>query len=466
VFKVERDPAGNIVKHKARLVAKGYAQKQGVDFDEVFAPIARLETVRLLLAMAANGGWEVHHMDVKSAFLNGELQEEVYVHQPPGFQEPNNAGKVLKLKKALYGLKQAPRAWNAKLDQELCRLGFRKSEEEHAVYRRSEGDSFLIVGVYVDDLIICGPDSDKIASFKQQMMRLFSMSDLDLLSYYLGIEVTQNCGEIMICQSAYATKIVEQCGLSECNPTDTPMELRVRLVSGTTDKAFDVTKYRSIIGSLRYLVNTRPDIAYAVGMASRFMESPNNEHWAVVKRIVRYVSGTTDYGCKYVKGGETGLNLLGYTDSDHGGDLVLRRSTTGMAFFLGNNLVTWTSQKQKVVALSTCEAEYVAAAAGACQGVWLSRLIADLMGRDVQKFRLLVDNKSAIELSKNPVFHERSKHIDTCFHYIRECINSGQVEVDHVRTDNQLADILTKALGRIRFVELRQKLGIVKLQQD
>ena len=466
MFKVKKDPAGNVVKHKARLVAKGYAQKQGVDFDEVFAPVARLETMRLLLAMAANGGWEVHHMDVKSAFLNGDLLEEVYVHQPPGFEQPNSAGMVLRLNKALYGLKQAPRAWNAKLDLELCRLGFKKSEEEHAVYRRSEGESFLIVGVYVDDLIICGPDRNRIDSFKQQMMKLFKMSDLGLLSYYLGIEVAQKNGEITICQSAYAAKLVGQCGLSDCNPTDTPMEQRVKLVTGTAAEAFDVTKYRSIIGSLRYLVNTRPDIAYAVGMASRFMEAPNKEHWAVVKRIVRYISGTINHGCKYKKGGETGLNLLGYTDSDHGGDLVLRKSTTGMAFFLGNNLVTWTSQKQRVVALSTCEAEYVAAAAGACQGVWLSRLIADLMGRDVQKFRLLVDNKSAIELSKNPVFHERSKHIDTCFHYIRECVSNGQVEIEHVRTDNQLADILIKALSRIRFVELRQRLGIIEVQQD
>ncbi|XP_021321249.1 uncharacterized protein LOC110437213 [Sorghum bicolor] len=338
---------------------------------------------------------------------------------------------VLKLNKALYGLKQAPRAWNAKLDYELCRLGFRRCEDEHAVYRRRKGDSFLIAGVYVDDLIICGPDKTKIINFKQQMMKLFSMSDLGLLSYYLGIEVQQKNGEITICQSAYATKIVHQCGLSRCNPTNTPMELRVRLVSGTADKVLDGTRYRSVIGSLRYLVNTKPDIAFVVGLVSRFMESPNSEHWAVVKRIVRYVSGTIDYGCKFTKEVEGGLNLLGYRDSDHGGDLIKRRSTNGLTFFLGRNLVTWSSQKQKVVTLSTCEAEYVAACGGACQGVWLNRLIADLMGREVQKFRLLVDNKSAIELSKN------------------------------LRTKNQLADILTKALPRIRFVELQQRLGII-----
>jgi hypothetical protein len=194
VYKVKRDPKGNVVKHKARLVAKGYAQRHGVDYEKVFAPVARLETVRLILALTANGKWVVHHMDVKSAFLNGELQEEVYVQQPPGFQNPSFQnprflGKVLKLQKALYGLKQAPRAWNAKLDQELVRLRFSRSEEEHAVYKRGSGDSLLLLGVCVDDLIICGPNNENINKFKQQMCRTFSMSDLGLLSYYLGMEV-------------------------------------------------------------------------------------------------------------------------------------------------------------------------------------------------------------------------------------------------------------------------------------
>lgn len=192
VFKVKRDPAGNIVMHKARLVAKGYVQQQGVDYEEVFAPVARMETVRVLLAIVAQGNWEVHHMDVKSAFLNEDLQEEVYVHQPPGFSDEKANGKVLKLKKALYGLKQAPWSWNSKLDFELRNLGLRKCEVEHVVYKRGEGRSLLLVGVYVDDLIICGPDSSKITEFKQQMMNLFSMSDLGLLSYYLGMELQQN----------------------------------------------------------------------------------------------------------------------------------------------------------------------------------------------------------------------------------------------------------------------------------
>jgi hypothetical protein len=228
----------------------------------------------------------------------------------------------------------------------------------------------------------------------------------------------------------------------------------------------DSTKYRSIIGSLRYLVNTRPDIAYSVGVLSRSMEAPLEKHWTAVKRVLRYLAGTICYGCKYIKGSRLNLNLTGYSDSDHAGDQGDRKSTIGVVFFLGQNLIIWVSQKQKVVALSSCEAEYIAATAAACQGVWLSRLVADLTGTDVNMFRLLVDNKSAINLIKNPVHHESSKHIDTKFHYIRECAEDGKVVVSHVGTDGQLADILTKALGRVKFVEMRLKLNVVQVQQD
>ncbi|CAH9146107.1 unnamed protein product [Cuscuta epithymum] len=462
VFKVKRDPAGNIVKYKARLVAKGYAQRQGVDYEEVFAPVARMETVRLLLALAAHGKWEVHHMDVKSAFLNGDLAEDVYVEQPPGFIDGANAGKVLKLRKALYGLRQAPRAWNAKLDVSLSSLGFKKCPSEHAVYRRGNKSSFLLVGVYVDDLIITGTSVKDIVEFKVQMKATFKMSDLGLLCYYLGIEVHQRNGEITMNQGAYAARILECAGMSGCNSCHTPMESRLRLSKQDESAAVDATLYRSVMGSLRYLVHTRPDLAYAVAFASRFMEAPTIQHWAVVKQILRYIQGTLNYGCCYKSTGSK-VQLVGYSDSDFAGDCDDRKSTSGIAFFIGNNIVTWTSQKQKVVALSSCEAEYVAASSAACQGVWLSRLIGELTGIGDQQFKLLVDNKSAIALCKNPVYHGRSKHIDTRFHYIRDCIETGKMDVDYVGTNGQLADILTKALVRNKFIEMRQELGMVRI---
>jgi hypothetical protein len=461
VFKLKRNSAGEVIKHKARLVAKGYVQRAGVDFDEVFAPVARLDSVRLLLAIAAHCGWEVHHLDVKSAFLNGELEEEVYVTQPPGFEQAGEEEKVLRLSKSLYGLRQAPRAWNAKLDTTLLSLGFQRSPSDHAVYVRRDGEERVLLGVYVDDLIITGSSTEVVARFKEQMLSTFSMSDLGLLSFYLGIEVQQSSSGITLKQAAYAAKLVDRAGLSGCNPVGIPMEPRLKLSKNSSNPPVDVTLYRSIVGSLRYLVHTRPDITFAVGFISRFMEAPTTEHWAAVKQLIRYIAGTLHYGCRYERGmGEP--RLLGYSDADWAGDVDDRKSTSGMVFFLGGSVVCWQSQKQKAIALSTCEAEYISATTAACQGVWLRRMIRELRGEE-RSTTILIDNQSAIQLCKNPVFHDRSKHIETRYHFIRECVQDGRINVEHINTNEQLADIMTKALPRARFQELRGKLGIVNL---
>ena len=333
------------------------------------------------------------------------------------------------------------------------------------MYRRGDATSFLLVGVYVDDLIITGTDVSAIVMFKQQMQQLFNMSDLGLLSYYLGIEVSQSEGQIKLHQRSYAAKILEAAGMSECNACATPMENRLKLKKEDGGEPADATLYRSVIGSLRYLVNTRPDIAFAVGITSRFMEKPSSHHWVAVKQILRYIKGTMDYGCCY-KAGHGEVTLVGYSDSDHGSDTGDRKSTSGQIFFLGENPVTWCSQKQKIVALSSCEAEYVAGAAAACQGVWLSRLIGDMLGKPAAKFKLLIDNQATIALSKNPVHHDRSKHIDIKFHFIRDCVDTGKVEVSHVHTQEQLADVLTKALVRVIFVEMRQKIRMIKVELE
>jgi hypothetical protein len=278
VFKLKKGETGEVVKHKARLVARGFVQQAGVDFDEVFAPIARMESVRLLLALAAEASWNVHHMDVKSAFLNGDLKEEVYVCQPPGFVVLGQEHKVLRLRKALYGLRQAPRAWNEKLDATLKRIGFHQSEHEHAMYRRGDSSSVLLVGVYVDDLIITGASSEGIEAFKAEMKTLFQMSDLGLLSLYLGIEVHQDDDAITLRQAHYAESILELAGMAGCNAVQTPMEERLKLSRKSTAPEVDATHYRRLVGSLRYLVHTRPDLAFAVGFVSRFMEHPTEEH--------------------------------------------------------------------------------------------------------------------------------------------------------------------------------------------
>ena len=282
-----------------------------------------------------------------------------------------------------------------------------RSKLEHAVYRRSNKESFLLVGVYVDDLVISGPSLNDITKFKTEMKKKFIMSDLGLLSYYLGIEVKQGDDGITLSQYAYSKKILESAGMQNCNPTATPMEARLKLGKKVEYKVVRPSQYRSIIGSLRYLVNTRPNLAYAVGVVRRFMEAPSQAHWGAVKQILRYLKGTVDLGCKYERGIELIPLLLGY--SDFAGDVEDRKSTTRVVYFLGNNLVTWSSQKQKIVALSSCEAEYVAAAPP-CQGVWLSWLLGDMLGTKEMSLKLLMDNKSEIALSKNPVHHDRSKH--------------------------------------------------------
>lgn len=471
VFKVKRDGSGKVVRHKARLVAKGYVQRAGIDFDEVFAPVARIESVRVLLALAAHHGWEVHHMDVKSAFLNGDLKEQVFVAQPPGFVVDGKPDKVLRLHKALYGLRQAPRAWNAKLDAAMAQLSFQRSRSEHGVYTRSSSTSRLVVGVYVDDLIISGSSSKEIAAFKQEMRSIFSMSDLGLLSYYLGIEVSQNAHGITLCQAAYARKLLERCGMASCNSSSTPMEERLKLSKHSNSPAVNATEYRRMIGGLRYLVNTRPDLAFSVGYLSRFMEAPHQDHLMAVKRVLRYVAGTCEHGIHYKKSREgqaqlVGFSeggraqLVGFSDADLAGDVDTRRSTSGVIFYLGDNPITWQSSKQKVVALSSCEAEYIAAATATCQALWLARLVTDMAGVQPRTPELKVDNQAAIALSKNPVFHDRSKHIDTKFHFIRECVDQGRIILQHTSTETQLADILTKPIGKTRFHKLCSLIGI------
>lgn len=353
IYKLKRDAEGKIVKHMARLVAKGYVQEKVIDFEELFAPVTRLETVRLLLALAAKNSCEVHHLDVKTAFLNGEISEEVYVSQPEGFEKQGKEHLVYKLFKALYGLRQAPRAWYSKLNSYLEEIGFKRCPYEHGVYTKRDGNKILIVGIYVDDILETGTDLSVIQSFKNQMNAKFGMSDMGLLSYYLGIDVRQNNGCIELRQTGYAKKVLERAGLADCNPTKFPMDPKEIITKDESGKGVNSTEFKSLVGGLRYLVHTRPDIAYSVGIVSRYMERPTVLHLNAVKRILRYIKGTLEFGLVYSKDG--GNNMLsGYSDSDHAGNTDDRKSTGGMAFYLNESLVTWVSQKQRCVALSSC----------------------------------------------------------------------------------------------------------------
>jgi hypothetical protein len=284
-------------------------------------------------------------MDIKSVFLNGDLKEEVYVHQPSGFAIPGKEGKVLRLRKALYGLRQAPRAWNAKLDFTLKGMGFGQSPHEAAIYRWGNGGNALLVGVYVDDLVITGTKDAEVAAFKEEMKATFQMSDLVLLSFYLGIKVHQGDSGITLRQTAYVKRVVELAGLTECNSTLTSMEERLKLSRDSTTEEVDATQYQRLVGSLRYLTHTRPDLVFSIGYVSRFMPRPTTEHQQAVKRIIRYVAGTLDHDLYYPRClGEA--HLVRYSDSDHAGDIDTSKSTSGILFFFGKCLVSWQPVKQ------------------------------------------------------------------------------------------------------------------------
>jgi hypothetical protein len=390
-------------------------------------------------------------MDVKSVFLNGDLKEEIYVHQPSGFVIPGKEGKVLRLHKVLYGLRQAPRTWNAKLDSTLKGMGFGQSPHKAVIYRWGNGGNALLVGVYVDDLMITGTKDVEMTTFKEEMKATFQMSDLGLLSFYLGIEVHQGDSGITLRQTSYAKHVVELARLTDCNSALTPMEERLKLSCDSTTEEVDTMQYRRLVGSLRYLAHTRPDLAFSVGYVSWFMQRPTTEHQQAVKSIIRYVAGTLDHGLYYPRcPGEA--HLVGYS-----------KSTSGILFFFGKCLVSWQSVKQQVVALSSCEAEYIAASTASTQTLWLIRLLGDLLSRDTEAVELRVDSKSALALPKNPIFHERSKHIRVRYHFIRGCLEEGNFKACYFNTKDQLVNLLTKPLGRIKLLELCYRIGMVQL---
>jgi Reverse transcriptase (RNA-dependent DNA polymerase)/gag-polypeptide of LTR copia-type/Integrase core domain/GAG-pre-integrase domain/Domain of unknown function (DUF4219)/Zinc knuckle len=463
LYKTKVGSDGEIVKHKARLVVRGFTQEKGVDYDETFAPVARFETIRTLIALAAKLNLIVYQFDVKSAFLNGELREDVYIEQPRGFEVKGKEEMVYKLDKALYGLKQAPRAWYSKIDAYFREHKFERSSSEPNLYvKKSENSEFLIVCLYVDDMIYMGSNQELVEKFKESMKRRFEMTDLGELKYFLGLEVIQGDEGIFVSQRKYAMDLVNRFNLKGCNGVNTPMNAKEKLVKKDGSPLADGVVYRSLVGGLIYLTHTRPDISFSVGVVSRFMHDPSKHHLGAAKRILKYIAGTAEYGLWYAK--ENGDELVGYSDSDWAGCYEDMKSTSGYIFFLGSSPISWRSKKQPTVALSSSEAEYVAMCSAACQAVWLRRVLEDVGNMQEGAVVLKCDNKSTIAMCKNPVLHGRSKHIDIKLHFIRELVASRSIEVDYVPTADQKADILTKALQATEFLMMRRKLGVIKYE--
>ncbi|GJS66464.1 retrovirus-related pol polyprotein from transposon TNT 1-94 [Tanacetum coccineum] len=457
IYKVKLDEYGDLLKNKAGLVAKGFCQKESLDFEESFAPVARLEAIRIYIANAASKNMTVYQMDVKTAFLNGELKEEVYVHQPEGFVDPERPHHVYRLKKALYGLKQAPRAWYDTLSRFLLAQGFSKGVVDPTLFIRKTGKHTLHVQIYVDDIIFASTDPKDCDRFSNEMSSKFQMSMMGQISFFLGLQISQNPRGIFINQSKYANEILKKFDLHKSDPVDTPMVERTKLDEDLSGIPVDQTKYRSMIGSLMYLTASRPDLVFAVCMCARYQSRPTKKHLEAVKRVFRYLQGTINMGLWYPK--DTAMALTAYADADHAGCQDTRRSTSGSAQFLGDKLVSWSSKKQTSTSISSTEAEYIAMSGCCAQILWMRSQLSDY-GFAYNRIPLYCDNKSAIALCCNNVQHSRSKHIDIRHHFIREQVEKGVVELYFVRTEYQLADIFTKALPRERFEFILPRLGM------
>ncbi|GJY65426.1 putative ribonuclease H-like domain-containing protein [Tanacetum coccineum] len=436
-------------------------QEEGIDYDEVFAPVARIEAIRLFLAFASFMGFIVYQMDVKSAFLYGTIDEEVYVSQPPGFVDPDHPTKVYKVVKALYGLHQAPRAWYATLSTFLEKHGYKRGTIDKTLFIRRNKKDIMLVQVYVDDIIFGSTNKSWCDEFEALMQSRFQMSSMGELTFFLGLQVKQNKGGIFISQDKYVAEILKKFDLVNVKAAITPMETKMPLTKDEEAFDVDVHLYRSMIGSLMYLTASRPDIMYAVCVCSRFQVTPKTSHLNAVKRIFKYLKGKPNLGLWYPR--DSPLDLEAFSDSDYGGSNLDRKSTTGGCQFLGQRLISWQCKKQTIVATSTTEAEYVAAAHCCGQVLWVQNQLLDY-GFNFMNTKIHIDNESTICIVKNPVYHSKTKHIEIRHHFIRDCYEKKLISVEKIHTDLNVADLLTKPFDGPRFNYLVVSIGLVLLK--
>ncbi|GJT28799.1 retrovirus-related pol polyprotein from transposon TNT 1-94 [Tanacetum coccineum] len=439
VFKNKLDENGVVSRNKARLVAQGYNQQEGIDFDETYAPVARLESIRILLAYACAHDFKLFQMDVKSAFLNGFINEEVYVAQPPGFVDFEKPNHVFKLKKALYGLKQAPKAWYDRLKAFLIDHMYTMGLVDNTLFTKKKDSHIIIVQIYVDDIIFGSTCQDLYDDFSKIMHDEFEMSMMGELNFYFGLQIKQLEDGIFFNQSKYVKEMLKKFGLENAKPIKTPMSSETKLTRDEEGEPIDDTKYRGMIGSLLYLTASRPDIMFSVCLCARFQEAPKTSHLEAVKRIFRYIKGTSHLGLWYPKG--TSLEPIIYVDSDHAGDYM--------------------SKKQTALAISTTEAEYVSAGKACQQALWMKQALVDYEVK-LNDVPVLCDNKGAIDLSKNPVLHSRTKHIEIRHHFLCDNVQKGNISIEKVASEDNIADILTKPLKREPFNLLRLGLGLME----
>ncbi|WKA12852.1 hypothetical protein VitviT2T_030203 [Vitis vinifera] len=468
VYKKKIGADGKVETYKARLVAKGYRQKEGIDYDETFSPVAMLKSIRILLAIAAYYDYEIWQMDVKTAFLNGELKEDVYMTQPEGYTSMSDHNKVCKLRRSIYGLKQASRSWNIHFNKTIEKFDFVKCEEEPCVYKRFSGSTIIFLVLYVDDILLIGNDIPAMQGTKVWLSEQFSMKDLGEAAYILGIKIYRDRSKRLLglSQSMYIDTILKRYNMENSKRGYLPIGTGVTLSREDCPKTpkererMNRVPYASAVGAIMYTMTcTRPDVAYALSVASRYQANPGEEHWKVVKTILKYLRRTKDQFLIY---GESELKLKGYTDASFASDKDDSKSISGYVFTLNGGAVSWKSSKQATVADSTTEAEYIAASEAAKEAVWMKKFISELgvVPSIEEPIPLLCDNNGAIAQAKEPRSHQKSKHVLRMYHLIREIIERGDVKIEKIDGKENAADPFTKALGITQFDKHKWEVGM------
>jgi transposase InsO family protein len=469
VFKRKMDMNGNMTTYKARLVAKGFSQIQGIDYDETFSPVAMFKSIRIMLAIAAFYDYEIWQMDVKTAFLNGKLDEDVYMKQPQGLENASNSKKVCKLQKAIYGLKQASRSWNKRFDEEVKRLGFIQSKEEPCVYKKISGSNIQFLILYVDDILLMGNEISLMEQTKNSLKIIFSMKDMGEAQYILGIKIYRDRSRRLIglSQCVYIDKILERFRMENSKKGNVPMSVSVQLSKSqcaVTRKDIEYMKdvpYASAIGSIMYAMTcTRPDVAYALSMTSRHQASPGPEHWTAVKNILRYLNRTKNKFLVY--GGQRELIAEGYTDASFMTDPDDRRSQSGYVFLLNGGAVSWRSWKQSTTADSTTSAEVMAAAEASKEGVWIKKFLEELgvVPSSEGPLELFCDNSASISQIKEPRSHHKTKYMDRKYFVTRDLIEEGKIALLWVDSNSNTADPFTKPLSQARSEVHYESMGL------